>query len=161
VGAILEQQLGFETFYRTERDSILRAVLFTLDDRDLAMDSVDEAMSRAYERWNDVATLANPPGWVYRVAVNVARNRVRRRLLERRKPMPAPDTVGSDAFDDPAIARALTRLPIDQRAVVVLRFYLDWSVDDVAVALDVAPGTVKSRLHRGLRRLESSLKERR
>jgi RNA polymerase sigma-70 factor (ECF subfamily) len=41
--------------------------------------------------------------------------------------------------------------------VVVLRYYLDWSTEEVAEALGVAEGTVKSRLHRALRRLESSL----
>ena len=58
---------------------------------------------------------------------------------------------------DPAIAAAIARLPLDQRSVVVLRYYLDWSTEEVAEALGVAPGTVKSRLHRALRRLESSL----
>ena len=40
---------------------------------------------------------------------------------------------------------------------MVLRYHLDWSVDDVAAALDIAPGTVKSRLHRALRRLATQL----
>ena len=48
-------------------------------------------------------------------------------------------------------------LPLDQRSVVVLRYYLDWSTEEMAEAMGVAPGTVKSRLHRALRRLERAL----
>ena len=58
---------------------------------------------------------------------------------------------------DPAIAAALRALPLDHRAVVVCRLLLDWSVDDTAAALGVRPGTVKSRLHRALRDLETRL----
>ncbi|HET8617959.1 MAG TPA: sigma-70 family RNA polymerase sigma factor [Acidimicrobiales bacterium] len=57
------------------------------------------------------------------------------------------------------LAAALARLPVDQRSVVVLRYYLDWSLDQIAAGLGIAPGTVKSRLHRALRRLENSLRE--
>jgi RNA polymerase sigma-70 factor (ECF subfamily) len=66
---------------------------------------------------------------------------------------------GADTMADPAVAAAVALLPLDQRAVVVLRFYLDWSTEEVATALGIAEGTVKSRLHRALRRLETSLQE--
>jgi RNA polymerase sigma-70 factor (ECF subfamily) len=140
---------------------VLRAVTFTLDERDLAVDVTDEAFARAYERWSDVATMANPVGWTYRVAVNLAHNRMRRRLLERRRPLVEVGPTDVDGFADPAIARALTKLPLEQRAVVVLRFHLDWSVEQVAEALDIAPGTVKSRLSRALQRLETLLEVKR
>lgn len=69
---------------------------------------------------------------------------------------PPPDVEG---VEDPAIATALDLLPIDQRTVIVARFHLDWAVDQIAEALGVPAGTVKSRLHRGLRRLEALPKE--
>ena len=53
------------------------------------------------------------------------------------------------------LAAALEELPVQQRAVVVLRFYFDWSTEQVAKALGVPNGTVKSRLSRALERLES------
>ena len=156
----MERHTSFEEFYRAEWASLVRAVSFTLGDRELARESTDEAMARAYERWDRVAEMANPAGWTFRVAVNFARNRVRRRLIERRRPPRVdghpPDL---DGVADPAVARAVAALPLDQRAVVVLRFYLDGATEDVATALGIAPGTVKSRLHRGLRRLETTLRE--
>jgi RNA polymerase sigma factor (sigma-70 family) len=156
--ATVERESVFEDFYRAERATILRAVVYALEDADLGAEAADEAWARAYERWGDVGAMANPAGWVFRVAVNHGRNRHRRRLLERRTP-PPPDRDRPDvgAVADPALARALARLPLDQRTVIVLRFHLDWSIDTIAESLGCAPGTVKSRLHRGLQRLESML----
>ena len=154
----MERDSVFEDFYRAERSNVLRAVVFALDDADLGVEATDEAMARAYERWDEVGGMRNPTGWVFRVAVNVGRNRVRRKLLERRKPVPPdPDRPDIEGVADPAIARALARLPLDQRMVVVLRFHLDWSIDEIAEAVECAAGTVKSRLHRALHRLEKML----
>jgi RNA polymerase sigma-70 factor (sigma-E family) len=153
-----ERSMGFEAFYRAERPDILRAVVMALDDRDLALDCVDEALVRAYERWDSLESMTNPAGWVFRVAVNCGLNRHRRRRLERLRPLrPDPGSSGLDEVADPAMARALARLSVEQRAVVILRYHLDWTVEQVATALDISAGTVKSRLHRALRRLETLL----
>jgi RNA polymerase sigma-70 factor (ECF subfamily) len=151
---------GFEEFYRAERSGILRSLVFTLHDPDLALEVTDEAFARAFERWDQLTDTGNRPGWVYRVALNLARNRWRRLSLERRKPPPVDaGAAWVDRCADPAIARAIVALPVEQRAVVVLRYHLDWSVDDVAAALDIAPGTVKSRLHRALQKLATMLED--
>lgn len=150
---------SFEDFYRAEWAGLRRAVGFVVQDRELAGECLDEAMTRAYERWAQVSGMERPAGWVYRVAINDARNRGRRRQLERDKQPRGSLAVvpGADSVADPAIAAAIARLPLDQRSVVVLRYYLDWSIEEVAAALGVAAGTIKSRLHRALRRLERSL----
>lgn len=154
----MERNSVFEEFYRTERSNVLRAVVFALDDVDLGVEATDEAMARAYERWPDVARMRNRVGWVYRVALNVGRNRIRRKVLERRRPVP-PDTDRPDleGVADPAVAAALAQLPLDQREVVVLRYHLDWTIDEIAQVIDIPAGTVKSRLHRALQRLETML----
>ncbi len=160
----MPRAVTFDEFYRGAFGEVLQAVRFSVDDRDLADEAVDEAMVRACEHWSEVSAMANPDGWVYRVAMNWARNRQRRLGVERRRGR--AERAGEQwashepTFADPAIARALKTLPLDQRAVVVLRFHLDWSTEQIAVALDIAPGTVKSRLHRALRRLEHLLEER-
>jgi RNA polymerase sigma-70 factor (ECF subfamily) len=155
---MVERERVFEDFYREHRSVLLRAVVFALDDPDLGLESTDEALARAYERWDSVRAMHNPSGWVFRVAVNFGRNKLRRRGLERRKPPPADrDRADIEGVADPGLARALRRLPVDQRTVIVLRYHLDWSIDDIAAALDCAAGTVKSRLHRGLHRLETML----
>ncbi len=157
-GGRLVSARTFDGFYTSAFDEVYRALVLTLRDEQLTLDAVQEALARAYARWDDVSGYANPTGWVYRVALNWARSTFRRRareLLSRRPPPtvapPAPAPV------DPALTAALQRLPAGQRAVVVLRLYLDWPVAQVAVALQVSPGTVESRLSRALGRLREEL----
>lgn len=148
----------FTGFYPAAHDEVYRSLALTLRDGDLAADATHEALARAWERWDEVSTYANPRGWVYRVALNWARSTLRRgarELLAARTP--SRDRVEMPPPADPAVERALRGLPIAQRAVVVLRLYCDWSVEDVAAALEVPPGTVKSRLARGLGRLRERL----
>jgi RNA polymerase sigma factor (sigma-70 family) len=159
VEATAEKRVRFEDFYRAERATLIGAVVFALGDTDLGIEASDEALVRAYERWTDVAAMSNPMGWVYRVAVNVGYKRTRRLALERRRPLPhGRDAVDLEGLVDPAVTRALAELPFEQREVIVLRFHLDWSIDEIAEVLGCPSGTVKSRLHRGLQRLETKLK---
>ena len=99
---------SFEDFYRAEWASVRRAVGFTVGEPDLARECVDEAMTRAYERWHQVAAMDRPAAWVYRVAVNQARNRGRRRAVERRKQPPAPPAQNLDKANRTAARRNLS-----------------------------------------------------
>lgn len=146
----------FEDFYRNRREQVFRGLALTLRDRDLAADATDEAMARAYQHWRSVKSYANPEGWAYRVGLNWARSRMRRSKREvsgfRIEDHAGPEVAPSD----PNIAEALSVLPLNQRAVVVLRFYFDWSTEQVAKSLGIPNGTVKSRLSRALARLEQA-----
>lgn len=157
VGAVGDVN-GFEAFYEERYDPIFRAVALSIGDAQAAADCTQEAMVRAWRRWQQVAGLGNRSGWVYRTAMNLARSRfrkLRREVLgvfgDRRQPPPSPP--------DPALAEALSGLPDGQRQVVVLRFYLDWSLERTAETLEVAVGTVKSRQHRALARLRDVLED--
>jgi RNA polymerase sigma-70 factor (sigma-E family) len=150
----------FSDFYRWERPGLYRALALTLGDADLAAEAVDEALVRAYQRWGRIRRYDSPAGWVYRVALNWAISRTRRR--GRVVPVAAvPDRAGAadPSLPDAELASALADLPEQQRAVVVLRYHLDWSTERVAAALGIPPGTVKSRLHRGLAALRAALEE--
>lgn len=150
------QHASFETFYRGNRQHIFRALALTLGDRDLAEDAADEAMTRAYQHWRTIQGFDNQAGWAYRVGLNWARSRLRKRKREVLFET-MPEGATEIRFSDPDVDRAVKGLPIDSRAVVVLRHYLDWSTDDVARALQIRPGTVKSRLHRAMRELREQL----
>lgn len=149
----------FESFYAEHRDSIARALTLVLGDAQLAADATDEAMTRAVGRWSTVSGYANPQGWVYRVGLNWARSWLRRRRRERDRPVSFGPDRSSPVERNLALEGALAKLSIEHRSVVVLRFYFDWSIDQTAEALGVAPGTVKSRLARALPLLRSYLGE--
>ena len=149
----------FEEFYRQERDGLYRALALTIGDTDLAAEAVDEAMVRAYPRWPRLRGYEEPAAWVYRTAFNWAVSRLRRR----RRLVTVPQVEDEEGRPDPPpaderLVQALAALPGKQRAVVVLRYHLDWSERQVAAALGVPPGTVKSRLHRGVTALREHLK---
>ena len=146
--------LDFESFYRDAYADIARALTVTLGDLDLAQEATDEAMVRAYVRWEKIRAYDNPGGWVYRVGLNWARSA--RRRLARVLPFHERRVVDPPS-SDPAHHAALRDLDISLRAVVVCRLLLDWSVDETAAALRIKPGTVKSRLHRALAQLERTL----
>lgn len=146
----------FEAFYAETRKPLARALAVTTGDRDLAVEAVDEAMARAYQRWSRVARLDNPGGWVYRVGLNWATSVLRRRS----RPVPGswrPGPVDNPAPAEPAVLAALAELDVRQRAVVVCRYLLGWSDAETAAALSTPIGTVKSRLHRANRQLAQRL----
>jgi RNA polymerase sigma factor (sigma-70 family) len=144
--------IGFDCFYRANRDRLYRALVMTIRDADVASEAIDEAMARAAERWNVVADYHAPEGWVYRVALNWSRSAFRRK-----RPILSPPELMWDALPDPDVTRAVAALPYKLRVVVVSRYYLDWTNSEIATGLDIPLGTVKSRLHRALAQLETAL----
>jgi RNA polymerase sigma-70 factor (ECF subfamily) len=152
--AALERRASFVDFYRDSRDRLAGALALTLGDAHLGTEAVDEAMARAYQRWDRVGAYDDPSAWVYRVghnwAVSALRHRRRRPVVEERPDDPGP-------LPEPTVTAALAELPLGQRAVVVCRFYLGLSVAETAAALQIRPGTVKSRLSRGLQHLQVRL----
>ncbi len=148
--------LAFATFYEEHYSTIARGLSITLGDQSWGREATDEAMTRAYDKWDEVAGYRNPQGWVYRVGLNYARSWHRR--LNRKLPWTAEQVALPDT-PDVALEEALRDLDIKYRSVVVCRYLLDWTTEQTAEALDLASGTVKSRLSVGLERLRNSLEE--
>ena len=150
--------LRFEDFYAAHRDEMARALGLALRDAALGAEAADEALARACQRWGQVSAYENPHGWVFRVGLNWARSWLRRarRERDRQRLVVQPDAT-EDQTRDLDLERALAALSGAHRDVIVARFYLDWSVAETAEALGIAPGTVKSRLSRGLEQLRDAM----
>lgn len=150
--------VDFRDFFAEHHRPLASALAMTLRDDLLAADATSEAMTRAYERWDEVGTYANPAGWTYRVGLNWALSR-RRKLVREVFRRDTVDRVVEPVEVDPELDAALAALSVEHRTVVVLRHLLDWSEFQTAAALDIAPGTVKSRLSRALDRLHTLLED--
>ncbi len=146
----------FENFYSAEWAQVYRPLAVTLRDPDLAREATDEAMTRAFQRWATVRRYDNPAGWVYRTALNWALSQLRRRrwLVQREV---ADGSRWDPPPSDPAVSRALARLPLEQRAVVVLRYLCGHSQAEISDELQIPVGTVRSRLARALSRLREEV----
>lgn len=154
---------GFDGFFALHHERIVRSLSLALGDDQLGRDAAAEGFARALQRWRRVSGFDNPAGWVYRVGLNWARSRRRKTVRE------VAETAAADhgalrshgssdpAERDPRVTEALRRLSLDHRAVVVAGYYLDYSEQQIASALDIRPGTVKSRLSRALRQLADDL----
>jgi RNA polymerase sigma-70 factor (ECF subfamily) len=151
VGSLVLARLGDS--YR-----LARAIL--LDDHE-AEDAVQDASISAWRRQRSLRDPARFDAWFERILINQCRDQLRRRKRAVRvaappigfeRPGPRPET-GTDADLD----RAIEALDVDHRIVVVMRYWQDRTVEDIAVRLGIPSGTVKSRLHHALRRLRMQL----
>jgi RNA polymerase sigma-70 factor (ECF subfamily) len=147
---------SFDAFYANRWESIYRPLAVTLGNPDLAREAVDEGMARAFARWRHGQKVQNQEGWVYRVAYNWSISQLRKtgREVHGSRPIDAPNSTPLPNTD---LEQALSRLSMEHRAIVVLRYLLDWSEADVCDALGIPSGTAKSRLNRALANLKKEL----
>lgn len=128
----------------------------------LAADALDEAFTRAFERWNHVRRLDSPAGWVWRTSTNVVRRRFRRAVHERRllgrhvANRPRADVSVDDDLD---LRRALLELTERQRTIIVLAYIADLPHRDIADALGLQVGTVAATASQARARLAGILGE--
>jgi len=134
-----------------------------LGDAQEAEDATQDALLRA---WRSASSLRDPAGfqaWFDRILINVCRDRLRRRGLVRF--IPVDDAGSFPAVGDPfrnlvqrdEILRAMAALDDDHRLVLVLHYWADLTLEDVAERVGWPIGTVKSRLHRGLATMRTRL----
>jgi RNA polymerase sigma factor (sigma-70 family) len=151
----------FDSWYRANHRRILASVALIVGDVDTASDIVDEACTRALERWPRVSTMASVDGWVFRVAMNLSKRRAARAAAERR--IVAADASRArrshvDAADyDVDLWAAVAALPRREREAVTLRYVAGLPERDVAAAMGVAPGTAARTLHDARARLAAAL----
>lgn len=151
-----QQPLDVDEFCRRAHPRLVRTLAAATGDVSLADEITQEALARAWERWDRVSLLDQPEAWCYRVAMNLARSQFRRRAAARRAHdrMPAASTaVDGAASTDDELMTALRRLPELQRSVLALRFLADLSVESTADVLRMPIGTVKSTTSRALAEL--------
>jgi RNA polymerase sigma factor (sigma-70 family) len=146
---------GFEEAFDELFPRAVRLAHRLLGDRAAAEDVAAEAMARAYARWPKVAGLPYRDGWVLKVTTNLVIDRLRRRRPEI---VPAP----VDDFEDGvalrlALSAALLTLAPRQRQAVAPRYLGGLSDREVAQALGISLGSVKTHIHRGLNALRARL----
>ena len=144
--------------YQVHAVGLIRLAVIMTGDRQAAEDVVQEAFCGLFRRWAHLADKDKALSYVRSCALNGCRSELRRRIRNERRA--ARDTVPADAEsaeyaalvgeEHREVLAALRRLPDRQREALVLRFYLDLSEPEVAAAMGISPGTVKSTTSRAL-----------
>jgi RNA polymerase sigma-70 factor (sigma-E family) len=150
--------------YHAHRLALVRLATFLVDEQDIAEEIVQDVFTAAYQRYG--ATLAgvdDPVAYLRRGVVNRARSVLRRRRIARAwisphtPPAPSPEEDALRAEEDHELRVALRKLRRRQREVLVLRYYENLSEAEIARALGIPPGTVKSTASRALTALHRLL----
>jgi RNA polymerase sigma-70 factor (ECF subfamily) len=153
--------LDQDEFFRSVWPRLVIALTSFTGDSAIAEELAQEALVRAIERWDRVSSLEAPAMYVYRTGLNLARSRWRRAAVERRVRgrLLERETAPPDPADVLALRAEILALPERQRAAIVLRFHADLSVavEDTALVMECAPGTVKALTHHAMTRLRGRL----
>lgn len=150
----------FELWYGDHYRRLVAAMYLVTGDRSAAVEAVDEAFARAFERWSRVREMQSPAGWTWVVAGNALRatHRADRRRTDahRRSPHPGSTPPPEMQFE---VWDAVRRLPRREREVIALRYLGDLQEKEIAESLGIAPGTVARALHDARRSLGDMLRD--
>lgn len=149
----------FREFFQAEFRPLRRLGYLLTGDWTEAEDLAQEAMVRTYRAWGRIKERERPGAYARSVLVNRRRSLLRRSAVAAKhaETLRAPEYQPDLGEEGMVLWEAIRSLPQRQRAAIVLRFYEDMAEADVAAALDMPVGTVKSLVHRGITRLRDRL----
>ncbi len=149
--------------FREHARSLVRLARFFADDRNAAEDLVQEAFLRLRRSFHRIESHDRDAAYLRSIVLNLARDHNRRGLMSLRHRMPEEESRLSPEDrivmreDQQQMIDAVRALPRRQRDCVVLRYYLDLSIPDIATTLGVSVNSVKTHLRRGMGALEARL----
>ena len=154
----------FLALARPSLDRAYRIAGLVLGSSQEAEDAVQDALVIAWQRFGDLRDESRFGAWFDRIVVNGCRDRMRRAKIVRFVPLDGGiDPAGADPFsrllERDALFIALDELLPDERIVVVLRYWADLPLDEIAARTGWPLGTVKSRLHRATMTLRTAVRE--
>jgi len=146
---------GLERVYREQAPGLWRALVAYAGDREIASDAVAEAYAQLLRRGTAVG---DPAAWVWRAAFQISRGALKVRRLDDGPPPAGADHM--DAYVDQDLLVAVRQLPDGQRAAVILFYYADLPIRQIAERLGTNSLAVRANLSRGRRRLRELLGDR-
>ncbi len=162
-------QIAYAELYQKYIRYAFGTALLLLKDSLMASDVCQEAFIKVYQKIHSFKEGNHFKPWFYRILVNEAM-RLTRRIMCLPKPIERIPDIPSSTFSEPQnvimnneqvyeIRQAINKLPVKLKVPIILRYYADLTEKEIAAALKIPSGTVKSRLRRGRDRLGSFLKE--
>jgi RNA polymerase sigma-70 factor (ECF subfamily) len=150
--AVVDAQSSIEALYRADADRLWRSIYAYSGDADVASDAVAEAYAQLIRRGSAVR---DPAAWVWRAAFRISRGALKARRLNEATSWPIPELADSSIDHD--LLDAVRKLPDGQRAAVILFYYADLPIRQIAERLGTNGIAVRANLSRGRRRLRQLL----
>jgi DNA-directed RNA polymerase specialized sigma24 family protein len=144
---------SFDEVFVAEFAAVERTVFLVVHDRELAKELTQDAFLALLRAWRKVSRYERPGAWVRRVAIRLAVRALRHREFRVRAERSASGPPGPTGPRDLDVWRAVGALPARQRAAVVLFYFEDRPVEDVADMLGCSPQTARVHLFRARQRL--------
>lgn len=151
--------------YTAHYGKLVRIAALLLDDVSTSEEVVQDAYVKMHGAWGRLRDPQAAEAYLRTTVANLARSRMRRRLVaQKHAPKPLPDAPSAEhgaleALERDRVIRALGRLPQRQRECLVLRYYADLSEIQIAEAMGISTGAVKSHASRGMAALRACLEE--
>ena len=161
----LDADSALTALYTSHYRQLVRLASLLLDDYGTSEEVVQDAYVKMHGSWNRIRDPDAAIGYLRTTVVNLARSRLRRRLVAQKhapKPMPDAPSAEHGAFEQlerDRLIHALRKLPTRQRECLVLRYYGDLSEVQIAEAMGISTGAVKSHASRGMAALRASLED--
>src|SRR5438270_4658474 len=149
---------SFEEFFRAEHVRLFRALYLVTGSVQEAEDLMQESFVRVWERWDRVAGMERPVGYLYRTAMNAFRSRTRRAMRAARRPFArasGTDQLGAVEERD-EVVRVLRTLSPRQRQALVLTEYVGYSSEEAATVMGVKAATVRALAHQGRQAIQGT-----
>ena len=153
-----QARADYDWWFRAAYPSVSRTLFLIVHDRAQAEEIAQDAFVQLYRHWSTVEGYERPDLWVRRVAIRLAVRHVKRERMRRQREQLAAEAP-YEQLPDPDVGRAIASLSPMQRAAVVLYYWADDSVFDIARSLGVSESSVKQHLFRARARLASVLGE--
>ena len=162
-GVAVDDDAFVEAMYQEHGRGLVHMVRLFVDDRNAAEDLVQEAFIRLARSAHKIKDHRKAAAYLRSIVLNLARDHNRRGLVSLRHRLPLDDREASAedavvlAEDHRQVVDALRTLPRRQRDCLILRYYDEFGIDDIAETLGISRNSVKTHLTRGMRALESQL----
>jgi RNA polymerase sigma-70 factor (ECF subfamily) len=145
VGAATPAPVSFDVLFEDLHDRLYRALFFITGSSADAEELTQDAFLKLWERWDSIDSIEDPTAWLFRVALNGFRSRLRRVRVAARRVLPGPEP--ADPYDEielrEDVRRMLLGLPTRQRAALVLTEIFGYSSEEAAGVLGIRATTVR------------------
>lgn len=162
-----KELVDIERIIKTYGDSLLKMCMIYLKDRDLAEDAVQDTFIKVYQKYHTFNGESEEKTWIMRIAINTCKNYMRTSWFKKVKTGFELETISEEKVEgnlleeemQKQLLQEVTALGHKYKEVILLYYYQELSIKEIAKVLDIKEGAVKVRLQRAREKLSMQLKE--